>query len=212
MTVPFPCHQSRCAQYGRQSSGYPIARIAPDMNADQCLRTRLRHSCNSCCAVSCDGRAHRARIVPEISWPCAMQSPAPQVTTSGPPCIGPAVFVYPASRCQAWLGIGGGNVSGVRFPHVLITSNSSRQPAKPNGIAVSGVLSVGQYVFVAKEKNTATVCGVDSVRPRAHFGRCRCFGMAANVAAGSMRRGREKYVKDNKPGPPAQPRCIAKRA
>lgn len=52
---------------------------------------------------------------------------------------------------------------GARFPHVLITSNSSRQPTKPSGIAVSGVLSVGQYVLVAKEKNTATVCGVDSV-------------------------------------------------
>lgn len=71
---------------------------------------------------------------------------------------------------------------GVQFPHVLITSNSPRQPAKPSGIAVPGVLSVGQYVLVAKEKNTATVCGVDSVATEDPF-------LAVSVLWDSRQRG-----------------------
>ncbi len=73
---------------------------------------------------------------------------------------------------------------GVRSTHVLITSKSSRQSAKPYGIAVSGVLSVGQYVLVAKEKNTATVCGLDKVATDDPFRADSVLGMAANVAAG----------------------------
>ena len=73
---------------------------------------------------------------------------------------------------------------GVRSTHVLITSKSSRQPAKLYGIAVSGVLSVGQYVLVAKEKNAATVCGSDSVATDNPFRALSVLGMAANVAAG----------------------------
>ena len=80
---------------------------------------------------------------------------------------------------------------GVRFPHVLITSNSSKPPAKPSGIAVSGVLSVGQYVLVAKEKNTATVCGVDRVATDDPLLAVSVLGIAAKLAARSMRRGRE---------------------
>ncbi|GLC91940.1 hypothetical protein Tamer19_13480 [Cupriavidus sp. TA19] len=77
---------------------------------------------------------------------------------------------------------------------------------------MSGVLSVGQYVLVVKEKNTATVCGMDSVATDAHSGGIGAFGMAASVAVGSMRRGREKYVKDSERRPHVQPRCKANRA
>lgn len=52
-------------------------------------------------------------------------------------------------------------VSGVRSAHVLILNNFPKPPAKPIGIAVSGVLSVGQYLLEPIEKNAATLCGLD---------------------------------------------------
>ncbi len=96
---------------------------------------------------------------------------------------------------------------GVRFPHVLITSNSSKPPPKPSGIAVSGVLSVGQYVLVAKEKNTATVCGLDREATTTHFRRGVGAWDCHQLAARSMRRGREKYLKHSEPHCPAQAHC-----
>lgn len=100
----------------------------------------------------------------------------------------------------------------VRSTHVLITSKSSRQPAKPYGIAVSGVLSVSQSVFVAKEKNAATVCGSDSVATDNPFQ--GGFGAWDGRQRGgrSMRRGREKYDKDSRPGAAVQAGEAANRA
>ncbi|CAG2159719.1 hypothetical protein LMG26411_06923 [Cupriavidus numazuensis] len=54
------------------------------------------------------------------------------------------------------------HVSGVRLTHVLSATKSPKPPAKPIGIAVSGVLSVGQYLLEPIEKNAATLCGLDS--------------------------------------------------
>ena len=56
-------------------------------------------------------------------------------------------------------------MSGVRSAHVLILTNFPKPPAKPIGIAVSGVLSVGQYLLEPIEKNAATLCGLDRQAP-----------------------------------------------
>jgi len=58
---------------------------------------------------------------------------------------------------------------GVRLAHVLISAHSPKPTAKPIGIAVSGVLSVGQYVLEPIEKNAATLCGSDRSAPNSHL-------------------------------------------
>lgn len=82
---------------------------------------------------------------------------------------------------------------GVRLAHVLISAHSPKPTAKPIGIAVSGVLSVGQYVLEPIEKNAATLCGSDRSAPNpiyrtesggrfaAPWRRSRCVGDAIGV-------------------------------
>lgn len=177
MTVPFPLRQSRCALSGREGSGYSVVGIAPAMYVDQCLRTSRRHPCNSRCAVSFDGRAHRARIVPESSWPCAMQSPAPQVTTSGPPCIGPAVFVYPASRCRACSGKGGGKC--VRVSGLHMSSSRPSLPDNPQSHMASQcpVSSVSASMCLWRKRKIPRQCAARTEwRPTPLSGLLRCLG------------------------------------
>jgi len=84
---------------------------------------------------------------------------------------------------------------GVRVAHVLISAHSPKPTAKPIGIAVSGVLSVGQYVLEPIEKNAATLCGLDRCAPKPFCRKDSEGRFAAQMAARSMRRGRGRCAK-----------------